>query len=408
MSKQVKLVHLTTVPETLRVLSGQLSYMRSRGFLVEAISSPGEQLKSLGETIGMKTHAVAMTRAISPVQDIISVLKLVRLFREIKPQIVHAHTPKAGLLGMLAAYITDTPIRIYHIRGLRLETAIGWKRKLLAACESVACRLAQRVLCVSRSVRQVAIDEKLVTDEKIKVLLQGSHGVDALNKFTPDQFDSRSRFLTRKEYDIPESAEVIGFVGRIVKDKGIVELCDAWIEIRETNPKAHLLMVGYFEPEDPIPEEAQRLLESDPRIHMIGRCWDTPPLFAAMDVLCLPTYREGLPYVTLEAAAMALPIVATEIPGCVDAVVDGKTGLLVPARNSIELADALKTYLDYPALRRQHGQAGRDRVLKDFRPEDMWQATHEEYLRLLTEQKIPHPEIPEVESTEEYKLPRAA
>jgi glycosyltransferase involved in cell wall biosynthesis len=287
-------------------------------------------------------------------------------------------------------------VRIYHMRGLPLMGATGVKRRLLWSTEWIACRLAHRVFCVSHSVRREAVDAGICPPEKIRVLLGGSgNGVDATDRFDPDARGEEARRLTRTRFGIPASAPVIGFVGRIVRDKGVVELAGAWRELRERYAHLHLLLVGPFEPQDPVPAETERLLRADPRVHLAGMDWDTPPLYAAMDVVALPTYREGFPNVPLEAAAMRLPVVATRIPGCVDAVADGRTGLLVPPRDPAALRDALVRYLDDPELRLLHGAAGRERVLREFRQEGIWEALHAEYRRLLAEHGLRHRAAPE-------------
>jgi glycosyltransferase involved in cell wall biosynthesis len=176
---------------------------------------------------------------------------------------------------------------------------------------------------------------------------------------------------------------VLGFAGRIVRDKGLIELDAAWRMLREEFPDLQLLLAGEFEPQDPIPADVEARLRGDPRIHLAGLVPDMPRFYKAIDVLALPTYREGFGTVLLEAAAMALPVVATRIPGCVDAVRDGETGTLVPSHDAAALADAVRAYLRDPELRRRHGDAGRRRALRDFRPEAMWEALYQEYVRLL-------------------------
>lgn len=369
---------------SLTFLRGQVAYMRAHGFDVHAVTCPGEELEAFGRDENVPVHGIPMTRRITPGQDIRAALGLWRLLRRVRPAIVHAHTPKAGLLAMISAAALGTPIRIYQMRGLPLATADGMRRNMLRGAEWLACALAHLVICNSHSLREVAVSEGIVRADKIRVLLQGSgNGVDASHRFDPARLDREARRKVRRELGIPDHAAVIGFIGRIVREKGIVELAEAWREIREDWPEAHLLLVGPFETRDPVPAQATFALQQDPRVHLIGEEWDTPPLYAAMDLIVLPTYREGFPNVPLEAAAMELPVVATRVPGCVDAVRNGETGLLVPARDPRALAEAIRTYLADPELRARHASAARERVLRDFRPEDIWEALRREYLDLL-------------------------
>jgi glycosyltransferase involved in cell wall biosynthesis len=379
-----RLVHVTTVPETLAFLNGQAAYLRARGIEVHALSSPGEWAGTFRTREQVPVHTVELTRRITPLHDLRAVGRIRRIVRQVRPDIVHGHTPKGGLLAMIAASLEGVPVRIYHLHGLPLMTATGLKRRLLQWTETISCRLAHQVLCVSNSVREVAIAEGLCPAHKIKVLLGGSiNGVDADGQFNPARLPAATRTEIRNRYGIPPDATVAGFVGRIVRDKGMAELAWAWRTLREEYPQLHLLMVGPFEPQDPVPTEVEALLREDPRIHLVGVCWETPPLYAAMDLVILPTYREGFPVVPLEAAAMGLPVVATRIPGCVEAVQDRTTGLLVPVRDAAALAEAIRGYLHNPELARRHGRAGRERVLCDFRREAMWEALSWEYARLL-------------------------
>jgi glycosyltransferase involved in cell wall biosynthesis len=384
-----RLLHVTTVPMSLVFLKGQVGFMKASGFDVAAVSSPGPDLDAFAEAQGVAVHAVEMPRSITPVHDVGAVARLRAVIRALRPDVVHAHTPKGGLLGMIAATLAGVPVRVYHMRGLPMMTATGTRRRLLAATERVACRLAHSVICVSHSLREVAVAEGLCPPGKIRVLLGGSgNGVDASGRFDPARLDPSARADTRRTLGIPDDAVVVGFVGRLVRDKGIVELAAAWRDVREACPAAHLLLVGPFEPQDPVPADVEAALRDDPRVHLAGMDWNTPPLYAAMDVVTLPTYREGFPNVPLEAAAMGLPVVATRVPGCVDAVADGVTGALVPAQDATALAAAILPYVRDRALRAQHGAAGRARVLREFRQEALWEALRGEYERLLTERGV--------------------
>ncbi len=379
------IVHVTNVPVQLQVfLSGQARFIQEQGFSVHAISSRGPELVRFADQEHVPVHGVDMTQQISPFRDAVALVRLWWQLRKIHPEVVHAHSPKGGLLGMLAAFLAGVPVRIYHIRGLPHVGATGLRRWLLVAAERVSCALAHRVLAVSRSMRSIAIEDHLCDGDRIKVLLGGSgNGVDAVSRFRPAGRERRRE--ARAELGIPDDAVVIGFVGRVVQDKGIVELGGAWAELRESHPAAHLLIVGPEEPKDPVPAEVMDALRADSRVHLTGALPSAHRTYAAMDVVALPSYREGMPNVALEAAAMELPIVATDVPGCVDAVQDGLTGRLVPSHDAAALAAALGVYLVDPRLRAAHGAAARRRVLTDFRQEEIWKAVASEYRSLLME-----------------------
>jgi lipopolysaccharide/colanic/teichoic acid biosynthesis glycosyltransferase len=381
-----RLIHITTVPLTLGFLRGQVGFMKSRGYQVRVISSPGPLLDAFAARERVRAVALPMERRIAPGRDLVALGRLWRRLRRLHPQIVHAHTPKGGLLGTLAAWLAGVPVRIYHIHGLPLMTAGGIRRRLLRRVEWLCCRFAGQVYCVSHSLRDVVLAEGLCPPGKVKVLLGGSiNGVDAEGRFDPAWFGAETRRQVRDRHGIPHEAPVVGYVGRIVGDKGITELVAAWQALRGEFPDLHLLVVGPFESQDPIPPAVDHVLRTDPACHLTGQVEDPAPEYAAMDVLVLPSYREGLGYTLIEAGAMGLPVVASRIPGCVDAVDDGRTGLLVPPRDAPALAGAIRRYLADADLRKTHGAAGRARVLAEFRSEAIWDAMAAEYARLLRE-----------------------
>ncbi len=385
----IRLVHVTTISDSLVFFAGQVAYMKQRGFEVTFISSPSQRLFEFAREESIAAHGVAMERRIAPTADLRALSKLCPLLMRIKPHIVHTHTPKAGFLGMLAATLTGVPVRIYHMRGLLTLTAQGPRHALLSSVERASCSLAHQVICNSRSLQSVAIAERLCPPAKSQVLGAGSgNGVDARGRFDPSQFSSEHRARTRARLGLPIDAVVVGFVGRLVGDKGVHELAEAWASLRERHPEAHLLVVGPFEPRDPVRPHVRRQLELDARVHLLGQRPDMPELYSAMDLVVLPTYREGFPNVLLEAAAMQLPVVSTRVTGCLDAVDDGTTGRLVAAKDAGALLHAIEGYVSSRELRRAHGAAGRAWVLENFERERLWEALHRVYVRQL-EQHCP-------------------
>lgn len=376
------LIHIATVPQSLFCfLYGQARYMRDHGADVHGVASPGELLQRFAEREGAVPHAIQMSRAISPFRDLVSLYQLCRILRQVSPDIVHAHTPKGAFLGMIAAFVMRVPIRIYHVHGLPHVTARGVKRFILKLTERTSCSLAHHVFCVSNSLREEVCRESFCPKSKVRVLVNGSiNGVDAAERFNPVHYDS---LALRKQIGIPSNSRVIGFVGRVVRDKGILELFEAWLGLRKNFPDLRLLLVGPFEEKDPIPDSVREKIHSDERIHVIGAVDDPAQFYAVMDILAFPTHREGFGLVAIEASAMRVPVVASCVPGCIDSVVDGKTGILVPPGDAEALSAALSQYLCDPELRRLHGENGRRRVLEKFLPVHIWEVLHGEYQNML-------------------------
>lgn len=373
------IIHVLTVQQSIPFIDPLVKSLRERGFETCVITSPGPILDAFGRRSGSRIAPVSMAREISPLADLAAIFRLTRLFRHRQPLLVHSHTPKAGLLGMLAARLAGVPVCVYHMRGLLTVTATGVRRHLFRLAEKTSCRLADVVICQSASLRQHAINDGLVRSNKARVLLQGSNGVDATERFDPAGVDGAA---VRRQLKIPEDAYCVGFVGRMVRDKGIIELTDAWRSLRRSNPVLHLLLVGPLEARNRIPDIVFSALEEDSRVHLVGEIADITPYYAALDLVVLPSHREGFPNVPLEAAAMALPVVTTNAVGCADAALDDKTGTVIDVGDAEALAQAIAAYAADPEMGRRHGRAGRQRVLRDFRPERIRAAMIELYKEL--------------------------
>jgi len=383
---------MNTHPATTRAfLIGQMSYMRRHGFDVFAVSAPGPELDDLAEAEGVTIETVPMEREIHPWRDVVAMLQMCRLLRRLRPEIVYVGTPKASLLGMVASAWVGVPVRIYLVRGLRLETTRGLKRLILRTVESITSACAHLVLCESASLRDVYHRLKLSSPDRTRVLGPGMlNGLD-LDRFARSSFSERDREDLRRHLGIPAGVPVIGFVGRLVRDKGMVELAEAFETVLKTVPDAHLLLVGDFESGDPIPEEVAERVKQHSQIVMAGRVPDAAPYYQLMDVLAFPSYREGFPVTPMEAAAAEVPTVGFRSTGVVDAVVDGETGTLLPQGDAAGLAQALLAYLHDPQLRRAHGQAAHDRVARDFQPEHRWHQLLVLYEQMLADRGLPLP-----------------
>jgi glycosyltransferase involved in cell wall biosynthesis len=267
---------------------------------------------------------------------------------------------------MLASWVVGVPVRVYCLRGLRLETTDGVKRLVLTLAEKLACFCAHKVVCVSGSLRRKALELRLSDAEKLVVIGSGSSaGVD-ISHFEWTQERGNKAAELRRCLRLPVIAPVIGFIGRLTRDKGIVELVEAFEIVSRQLPDARLLLVGSYEEADPVPANTRQKIASNPRIHRVEFVDNTSDYFHVMDVLALPTHREGFPNVVLEAAAAGKPVAATRATGVIDAVVDGVTGLLSPVGEPGPLATNLLTLLTDKELIDRMGQAARRRAADEF------------------------------------------
>jgi glycosyltransferase involved in cell wall biosynthesis len=351
-----------TQPQTCLVLRERLRALRDAGFRVTLIASPGALLFETAAEEGIEAIAVSMHRNISPLADLVSFVRLWRVLGRRRPDAVEFSTPKAGLLGSIAAWLRGVPRRVYLLRGLKLETARGAKRWILLAAERLAAACVHVVVCNSESLRARAAALRIAPSRKLILLGEGSsHGVDTA-RFSPGPSDVRERL------GIARNIPVIGFVGRLTRDKGIPELVEAFEAIRTAEPSARLLLVGWFDDaEDALDAALRSRIASHPGICCTGFVSNPAPFYRAMDVMLLPTWREGFPNVVLEAASSRIPVVATVATGSSDSVVHGTTGLLIPPGSPQAIARAVLALLRDPERRLRMGCAARAWACEHFK-----------------------------------------
>ncbi len=400
-------LHAITDSISVVLIRGQLRYLKTHGFPCALLCSPGPNLDRIAVDENIPVFPAAMMREISPLADLRSLANICAILRRLRPVICNAGTPKAGLLVGLAAWLTRVPCRIYTLRGLRLETATGFKRRLLTLAERISCRAAHRVICVSASLRDRAVALNLVPLHKTVLLGAGSsNGVDAL-RFMPSPEKAAFAADVRKKLGIGSGQPVIGFAGRFTRDKGLPELMAAWNSVRESPSSPVLLLVGDDEAGDPVPAHIKSAIESDPRIYHVPFNPQIELYYAAMDLFVLPTHREGLPNTVLEAQASALPVITTFATGAVDSIEDGVTGILVPVGDSVTLADAILSLLSDPARLQSMGRRGRERVIQHFSSEAVWQNLASLYRTMLEERGYPSP-APQLHPQHSTETPQCA
>ena len=375
-----KLIRITTVPLSLdKLLSGQLKFMGSF-YNVIAVSSGGEALNKIAKKESVEVFPVEMTRKITPFQDIKAVWKLYRFLKREKPFIVHTHTPKAGIVGMLSAKLAGVPNRLHTVAGLPLLEAKGNKRKILDLVEKLTYSCATNVYPNSFGLEKIILDNKYCDSEKLKVLANGSsNGIDTAF-FNPDLIGNDQKSSMRQSLNIQEDDFVFIFVGRLVSDKGITELVRAFDNINKEISKTKLLLVGPLEPElDPLSPETEKTIQLNEAIITVGYQNDVRPYFGIADVLTFPSYREGFPNVVMQAGSMGMPCIVSDINGCNEIIVDNNNGLIITVKSTEKLEEAMRKLLDDLNLRAQMQLNSRKRILENYEQKVVWEAILKEY-----------------------------
>lgn len=379
-----KLIRITTIPLSLeKLLEGQLGFMKDY-FSVTAISSDKERLAAYAKKEGVSYFFLALTRKITPLQDVWAVYKLYRYLKAEKPQIVHTHTPKAGIVGMMAAFLAGVPYRIHTVAGLPLMESSGVKRILLSFIEKLTYWFATNVYPNSEGLKEFILREKFTSEEKIKIIGNGSsNGIDT-QYFSLTHYDDRFLKHFKNKLDIPENDFVFVFVGRLVKDKGMVELIRAFSSFENQN--ASLLLVGPLEQElDPLPAKTIEDIQNNPKIFSVGYQQDVRPYFAISNALVFPSYREGFPNVVLQALAMHLPAIVSDINGCNEIVSHNFNGLIIPKKNEIQLLEAMQKFMRDTQLFHSLKENTRYSVVKKYERKEIWSALLHEYKSLLAQ-----------------------
>lgn len=379
-----KLIRITTIPLSLeKLLEGQLGYMQ-QFFDVTGIAAEKERLEKYGANEGVATHHIALTREITPIKDLKAVYKLYTFLRKERPAIVHTHTPKAGIVGMMAAYFARVPNRLHTVAGLPLLEASGFKRIVLNAVEKLTYRFATGIYPNSNGLRQIIIEENFTSPTKLKVLGQGSsNGIDT-SYFSSEIFTESQNIQKRKELNIPDDDFVFVFVGRIVRDKGINELVEAFARVQRKHPNCTLLLVGPFEDDlDPVSEETRTTINTHQKIITVGYQADVRPFFAISNALVFPSYREGFPNVVMQAGAMGLPAIVSNINGCNEIISESVNGFIVEPKQITPLENAMTTVLTDKAKYKTLQSNVRAEIVSRYERKHMWQLLHQEYKELL-------------------------
>ena len=335
--KKPKILIITTIPLTLIFFKGQISYLKS-DFDVELVSSSGEHLNRISTDEKVKSHVVEINRDIKILKDIKSFFNLILLFKKIKPQIIHSNTPKASLLTMIAGFLVNVPTRIYYVHGFKFHAFSGLKRFYFVLFEKITCFFATDVIAVSQGVKN-ELNTINIKQDKVSIIHNGSiNGID-LSYYSNTNFEIG---CFKKKYNILETDFVYGFVGRLVRDKGISELLAAFLKVNETQTNVKLLIVGMFDNDDSdFTNEVNAIISNNDNIIFAGFQKDVRPFYKMMNTLVFPSYREGFGMAVLESSAMNVPVIASDITGCNEIIKNNETGILVPVKSISHIYNAM-------------------------------------------------------------------
>lgn len=359
-------------------IGGQFAYFRQKGYRMFAVCSESEYLDGYAREQGFGYKVVPVKRSFSVKQDVKSIRQICSYIRENEIGVIVGHTPKGGLLAMLAGWLMRVPRRIYFRHGLVYETSHGLKRFVLMTVDRISSACATKIVCVSPSVLQRSIEDHLAPADKQLVLGNGTcSGIDTQGKFCPEKINGDHLAAMRRRWGIADGDWVIGYTGRLVKDKGIIELVSAFRKLKKRYRNMKLLLVGMFEVRDALPEDIQDDIKNDPQIVWTDfQNTDQEYFYAMMNVYVLASYREGFPTGVLEAQSMGVPVVTTRVTGCRDAIVEGRTGLFAE-HSADSIAEAITEIHDKKVV---SGTAARKWVVEKFDNLIVWNEIEKLYI----------------------------
>lgn len=390
---RAKIIRITTVPISLKLLlKGQHRFMKLKGFDVLGVSSSGHELDEVSIEEQISVHSLEMTRTISPFQDLRSLWNFYQLCKKEKPTIVHSHTPKAGIVGMMAARLAGVPIRLHTVAGLPLMEASGVKRKILNFVEKLTYSSATKVYPNSKGLYDFIRENNFAPTHKLKVIANGSSNGISTSHFSVNQLDPRQINSLKLQLGINFNDFVFVFVGRLVGDKGINELVEAFKILEtswNTSGTIRLLLVGSLETElDPLLDVTLKEIQSNPNIISVGFQKDVRPYFAISNALVFPSYREGFPNVVMQAGAMDLPAIVSDINGCNEIIVEGENGIIIPVKNAGAIQEAMTKFLrdkNYFSILKQNA---RKMISERYEQQVVWDALLKEYKELIKDKGL--------------------
>ncbi|SEL71767.1 Glycosyltransferase involved in cell wall bisynthesis [Maribacter orientalis] len=379
--KRKKVIRTAALSGSLYVLlEDQLRFLNQYYDILAIGSDPGhEYLQKLREREGIRGKEINIERKISIFKDLISLYRLYVVFRKEKPFMVHSITPKAGLLTMIAAYFARVPARVHTFTGLIFPTQTGTMKQVLLFFDKIICKFATHVYPEGNGVKNDLLNYK-VTTKPLKVIANGNvNGID-LDKYTAELFSKEDNNQLRKTIGVSEEDFVFLFIGRLVNDKGVNELANAFDKLSSTHENVKLVMVGaHIGETDLLPDQTWAKINANNSILYVGHQDDVRPFLAMSNVFVFPSYREGFPNVVLEAGAMGLPAIVTDINGSNEIVVDGENGLIIPSKDEDALFKAMKILLTDNSLNTKLAKNARPMIASRFEKSEVWAAVLKEY-----------------------------